>query len=231
MSIQTSIMKKVLVAIILAATCLSMSAQNRSAKGRDWAKFSTYSEANAQLTTSPKVVFMGDSITEGWPKADPDFFTDNNFVGRGISGQTTSENLVRFRQDVLELKPKYVALMIGTNDIAGNNGIISQKNMLDNIKSMCELAKANKIKVLLCSVTPCKHYFWAPDVDCAQPIVELNKLIKAYADATKGVTYVDYFAVLNNGHNAMIPEYTLDECHLTPAGYKAIEKVILRYIK
>jgi lysophospholipase L1-like esterase len=115
--------------ITLAAVCLMAISAN--AQQKEWANFKRFKEANAEVTTAPKAVFMGDSITEGWARIDADFFKNNNFVGRGISGQVTSQMLVRFRQDVLELNPKYVVIMAGTNDIALNNGPIELKNVLD----------------------------------------------------------------------------------------------------
>lgn len=112
---------------------------------QDWAKFGRYEDANGQIAVRPRAVFMGDSITDGWAQKDAEFFSDNNFVGRGISGQTTSHMLVRFRRDVIDLNPKYVVILAGTNDIARNNGEISLENIMGNIISMCELAKANRI--------------------------------------------------------------------------------------
>lgn len=220
----------IIAAVLLsAATCFGQNFQ--ALQKRDWAYLTRYADENATLTTTPKVVFMGDSITEFWARQRPDFFAPNNYLGRGIGGQTTSEMLVRFRQDVIELHPKYVALMVGTNDIAENNGIISLENMMDNIISMCELARANKIKVLLCSVTPCKEYPWRKEVDPLTKIPAFNALMKAYADHAKGVTYVDYFSALTDGNNACKAEYTVDNCHLTNAGYEVIEAIIRKYIK
>ncbi|MDI9550231.1 MAG: acylhydrolase [Bacteroidales bacterium] len=223
--------KLLLIAVVIfsAATCFG---QNfRALQKRDWAYLTRYADENAAITKTPKVVFMGDSITEFWVRQRPDFFASNNYLGRGIGGQTTSEMLVRFRQDVLEIHPKYVALMVGTNDVAENNGIISLENMLDNIISMCELAKANKIKVLLCSVTPCKQYLWRKEADPQTKIPAFNALMKEYADHTKGVTYVDYFSALTDGNNACKDEYTVDNCHLTSAGYEVLEGIIQKYIK
>lgn len=219
----------VAVAMISAATCFGQNWQ--ALQKRDWAYLTRYADENATLTKTPKVVFMGDSITEFWAKQRPEFFSSNNYLGRGIGGQTTSEMLVRFRQDVIEIHPKYVALMVGTNDIAENNGIISLENMMDNIISMCELARVNHIKVLLCSVTPCKEYSWRKEVDPQTKIPAFNALMKAYADHTKGVVYVDYFSALTDGHNACKAEYTVDNCHLTNAGYEVIEGIIRQYIR
>ena len=130
---------------------------------RDWAGLRAYAQVNKTLgDVRPDVVFMGNSITEGWFNQHPEFFQKNNFLGRGIGGQTSSEMLVRFRQDVIELHPQCVAIMAGTNDIAMNNGYIALENTYQNIVSMCELARFNGIKVLLCSVTPCVRYNWRP---------------------------------------------------------------------
>ena len=219
----------VVVAMISAVTCFGQNWQ--ALQKRDWAYLTRYADDNATLTKTPKVVFMGDSITEFWARQRPEFFSSNNYLGRGIGGQTTSEMLVRFRQDVIELHPKYVALMVGTNDVAENNGIISLENMMDNIISMCELAKVNHIKVLLCSVTPCKEYSWRKEVDPQTKIPAFNALMKTYADHTKGVVYIDYFSALTDGHNACKAEYTVDNCHLTNAGYEVIEGIIRQYIK
>ena len=225
-------MKRIL--YLTAAICLSAVTsfgQNMQARMlRDWAFLSRYAQENAALTQTPKVVFMGDSITELWPRQRPDFFAPNNYLGRGIGGQTTCEVLVRFRQDVIDIHPKYVALMVGTNDVAENNGVISVENMLNNIISMCELAKANNIEVLLCSVTPCKEYSWRKETDPQTKIPAFNALMEDYADRTAGVTYVDYFSALTDGNNACKPEYTVDNCHLTDAGYEVIEAIIQKYI-
>ncbi|MBR0338923.1 MAG: acylhydrolase, partial [Alistipes sp.] len=148
--------------------CVPAYAQKKDPTQKDWAKFYRYEKLNAELLASgvrPDAVFMGNSITQGWAKRNPDFFTKNNFVGRGIGGQTTSHMLVRFRRDVIELNPRAVVIMAGINDIALNNGKITLENILNNIISMCELAKLHKIKVILCSVTPAYSFRWRPNVD------------------------------------------------------------------
>jgi len=144
---------------------------------RDWAGLRAYAQVNKTLgDVRPDVVFMGNSITEGWFNQHPEFFQKNNFLGRGIGGQTSSEMLVRFRQDVIELHPQCVAIMAGTNDIAMNNGYIALENTYQNIVSMCELARFNGIKVLLCSVTPCVRYNWRPQVEPGKIIPKLNAM-------------------------------------------------------
>lgn len=223
--------KTLLIAAALFSATVCFGQNFQALQKRDWAFLTRYADENAAITQTPKVVFMGDSITELWVRQRPEFFAPNNYLGRGIGGQTTSEMLVRFRQDVIEIHPKYVALMVGTNDVAENNGVISLENMLDNIISMCELARANKIKVLLCSVTPCRQYPWRKEVDPQTKIPAFNAMMKEYADHTKGVTYIDYFSALTDGHNGCKAEYTVDNCHLTNAGYEVIEGIIRKYIK
>ena len=145
-------MKRFLLA--LAVICLSSLVM----KAQDWAQFGKYASANDTVKVKPVAVFMGDSITEGWYRTDPDFFTANNFLGRGISGQTSSQMLVRFRRERIDLHPKHVVILAGTNDNDRNNGEIALKNIIENISSMCELTKANKIKPVLSSVLPCTQF-------------------------------------------------------------------------
>ncbi len=200
-----------------------LSVMSIAAQPNDWAKFSRYSEANKGVTVRPDAVFMGNSITEQWASQDPEFFTKNNFVGRGISGQTTAEMLVRFRQDVIALNPRVVVIMAGINDIAMNNGYIAHENILGNIISMCELAKANDIKVILCSVTPCAQFSWRKELKPAEPIRELNKMIRAYAEANK-IYYLDYHSALTTEDGAMPEKWTFDGCHLNLECYRTINE-------
>lgn len=197
---------------------------------KDWAKFFRYREANEQLTKAPKVVFMGDSITDNWAKKDGNFFTENNYAGRGISGQTTSHMLVRFRRDVIELNPKYVVILAGTNDIAKNNGVITLENILGNLVSMCELAKAHKIKPILCSVLPAAAYKWRPGVEPAEDIVKLNGMIKDYA-AKNRITYVDYHSVLKDERNGLPEKWAPDGVHPNVECYRIMEDIVKEYIR
>ena len=196
----------------------------------DWAKFNRYHEANKEVTTAPRVVFMGDSITDFWVNADPDFFTSNNFLGRGISGQTTAHMLVRFRRDVIDHHPEYVVILAGTNDIAKNLGEISPENSLGNIISMCELARANNIKPIVCSILPCDRFYWRPEVTGqAEEIVALNKLIREYAESAD-IPYVDYHTAMKNENNGLPKEYAEDGCHPTKAGYEVMKGIILKFL-
>ncbi len=188
---------------------------------KDWAQFGRYAEANTQITTRPDAVFMGNSITDNWAKYDKDFFEKNNFVGRGISGQTSIQMLVRFRPDVLDLNPRVVVILSGTNDIAQNLGYISYDNILGNIASMCELAKANNIKVILCSVTPTSVFRWRKEIEPAQKIRELNKLIKAYAEEN-GIYYLDYYSALTDEKGGLPEKWSKDTCHPNLQCYREV---------
>ena len=221
-------MKKWLIfAAVLAFNVLGLSAQ--SGEPKDWANFKRYQGANAEVIVRPIAVFMGDSITDGWFRKDPDFFTQNGFAGRGISGQTTSQMLVRFRRDVLDLKPKYVVILAGTNDIALNNGYISLENILGNIESMCELAKKHRIKPVICSVLPAAAYRWRPGMEPAEDIVRLNEMLKAYA-ASRHIPYVDYHSVLKDGRNGLPEQYSNDGVHPNLDCYKIMEAIILKVV-
>lgn len=198
-----------------------------------------YAEANAALPAPAKgekrVVFIGNSITDGWPNAHPDFFKSNNYVGRGISGQTSPQLLSRFRQDVINLKPVAVLINIGTNDVAQNTGLYNEEFTLGNIMSMAELADANGIKVILSSVTPAGEYPWRKEIkDVPQKIMSLNAKIKAYAKE-KGFSYIDYFSVMCDENNALKSNLGTDGVHPNEEGYKIMEatakKVIDKVIK
>ena len=199
-------------------------------QSQDWAGFSKYAENNKVVTKSPKAVFMGNSITEGWIRQHPEFFKNNQFISRGISGQTTSQMLIRFRNDVINLTPEYVVILAGTNDIAQNNGYISNENILSNIISMCELAKLHNIKVVLCSVLPAAEYPWRKEIDAITNIRELNNLMEKYA-GSNDITYVNLYAKMKDNRNGLPKEYTVDEVHLSPKGYEVMEEILLPYIK
>ncbi len=218
------------------AFCLCAYAQKGLPRTQqDWAKFYRYEKLNAEVLASgvrPDVVFMGNSITQNWAKYHPDFFKENNFVGRGIGGQTTSHMVVRFRRDVLELKPRAVVIMVGINDIALNNGKITHENILGNIKSMCELAKLHKIKVILCSVTPAAAFRWRPNVDFvpADEIIRLNKMIKEFCKANK-IPYVDYHSKLVDAQNGLMEKYQKDSAHPNAICYtEVLEPTVLPVI-
>lgn len=226
---QTTEMKKLIAtfALCLFAAGASRGQNYSDMLYRDWAGLRAFAQVNRNLTVEPEVVFMGNSITEGWFNYHPDFFKKNNFACRGIGGQTSSEMLVRFRQDVIELHPRVVAILAGTNDIAMNNGYIALENTFQNIVSMCELAKFNGIKVLLCSVTPAAYFNWRPQVEPAKIIPKLNKMLREYAEATEGVEWVDYFTPMVGEDKAMRAEYSPEGSHPNGEGYKVMERIVV----
>jgi lysophospholipase L1-like esterase len=191
----------------------------------DWALFGRYAKANEQVSAPPKAVFLGNSITEGWWMVDSAFFKDNNYLVRGIGGQTTAEMLVRFRADVINLKPLAVVILAGTNDIAQNIGYISLENIFGNIVSMAELAKLHNILPVLCSILPVYDYRWRPGLEPAGKIIQLNNWIKEYA-AKNGCVYVDYHSALKDERNGLPQKYSYDGVHVNPAGYKIMEEIV-----
>ena len=219
-------MKRHFLTIILAAGfCIAASAQS------EWANFARYEKANAQVTVRPKAVFMGDSITDAWFRQDPDFFTSNNFLGRGISGQVTSQMLVRFRRDVISHKPKYVVFLGGINDIAKNLGDISIEDTFNNIVSMAELAKANRIKPILCLVFPTTTIGWRKEIeDPLSKVNELNALISEYG-RTHRIPVVEYLSDIDKSSGRLPEAYSKDSIHPNLDGYKIMEQEILKYLK
>ncbi len=195
--------------------------------------FSRYSEANEKIEKpapgEKRVVFMGNSITDGWSNARPDFFAGKPYINRGIAGQTTPQMLVRFRADVLNLKPAVVVILAGTNDIAENMGPSKLEWIENNILSMVQLAQLKGIKVVLCSVLPAFDYPWKPGLQPAEKIVALNKLLKA--DAEKfGLIWVDYFSPMADERNGLKAEYSGDGVHPNEAGYSVMEPLVEKAI-
>ena len=202
--------------------------KNAERERRDWTNLGRYREANAKIG-APKagkvrVVLTGDSITDGWAYASPDFFEKNNYVGRGISGQTSPQTLLRFRQDVIDLKPKLVVINIGINDIAENTGDYLPEFTLGNYRSMIEIAKANKIKVVLASVLPAYQFPWRMELKgIPAKVIALNAGIKKLA-TEYGVSYLDYFNALKDERNGLSIEMAEDGVHPTKLCYAIMEK-------
>lgn len=195
----------------------------------DWPWLGKYRTENAKIDTTNtknRVGLIGDSILEGWYELDPDFFKSNNFINRGIGGQTSAQMLLRFRQDVIHLKPRVVVILAGTNDIAGNNGPSTLQMIEDNIASMAELARANKIQVVLSSVLPVFDYPWKKGIEPASKIAALNKWIKNYAQKN-GDLYLDYYSPLVDEKGGMMATFADDGVHPNRAGY-AIMKPLLQ---
>ena len=199
----------------------------------DWPNLARYRDANRNLppasASEPRVVFMGDSITELWDRDSGKFFASKGYIGRGIGGQTTPQMLVRFQQDVVALKPKVVVINAGTNDIAGNTGPSSLEMIEDNLKSMAQIAAANGIQVVLASVTPAYDYPWKRGLEPAEKIVALNSWMKDYCART-GCVYADYFTPMSDENHGMKEGLSRDGIHPTPAGYAIMAPIAERSI-
>lgn len=191
----------------------------------DWANLKRFDNDNKQtpkpMNTENRIVFMGNSITEGWSKLDPEFWKGKPYINRGISGQTTPQMLLRFKQDVIDLKPKVVVILAGTNDIAGNTGPMTLEQSRDNIIAMAQLAKANGIKVILSSVIPAYDFPWRPGLEPAPKIVVLNQMIKSYCTENK-LIYLDYHSAMKDDRNGLKKELGYDGVHPNEAGYKVM---------
>ena len=192
----------------------------------DWAWLARYREDNAKLLaagTKVDAVFLGDSITEGWARTDPEFLAKGN-VGRDISAQTTPQLLVRMYADVIALKPRVVHIMAGTNDIAHNTGPMTPEDSRNNIMAMCEIAGAHKIHVVLGSVPPASKYWWRPEAEPKAAALAMNEWMRGYAKQI-GARYADYAGVLTDGQGKVRQELAQDEVHPTAAGYAAMRPV------
>lgn len=194
--------------------------------------FDKYAPENKRLLSmeqeGDRIIFMGNSITEMWPNYRPAFFKENNYICRGIGGQTTPQMLLRFRQDVINLSPKVVVLLAGINDIAGNTGPTPIKMIYENIISMVELARYNEIEVVLCSVLPAFDFPWRTGLTPAPKVIALNTLLEDYANVNK-IVYVDYHSAMKDEHNGLrVPEFTTanDLVHPNVAGYKVMENLV-----
>ena len=200
---------------------------------QDWSGFNRFKADNEQIKASgnyPKVVFMGNSITENWAYYHPNFFSDNNFCGRGISGQTSSQMLVRFTADVVELHPKAVVIMAGTNDVAHNDFYVEPEKVVENIIAMCNLAKANGIVPIISSIPPCSEFPWRKEIKTpGQTIVNINKSLKEYADKN-GIVYVDYHAALADENLGLPKTLSDDGCHPNLDTYFTMEEMVLKAI-
>ena len=203
-------------------------------KGQDWAQLNRFRRANTQLSLSEedenRVVFMGNSITEGWLQDSLNLFKNKSYINRGIGGQTSSQMKHRFIQDVIELKPKAVVILAGINDIAQNTGYISIPDIATNIEEMTAVAKANNIKVVICSVLPSNYFPWRPEIEPADKVIELNILLKEIAH-NNDVHYLDYYTEMVDAKKGMKDAYTTDGVHCTIEGYKRMELLIENCLK
>lgn len=196
----------------------------------DWPNLAYYRDQNKILNNSEKnknqVVFMGDSITEGWSNFYPEFFKRNNFINRGISGQTTPQMLIRFKPDVVDLSPRAVIILGGTNDIAENTGPSTTKMIADNIFSMAEVGAKNNIPVFLSSVLPVYKYIWNLSIENpSKKILKLNEKIKGYAKSND-LVYIDYYSSMVDERGGLKKEFSSDGVHPNKDGYDIMSNIV-----
>ena len=221
-------MFKFLVVLFLTAGCIPSYAQDDKS-ALDWANIKRYSKDNEMVGLPVKgekrVVFMGNSITEFWKVFDSAFFVNKPYINRGISGQTTPQMLLRFRPDVINLKPSAVVILAGINDIAENNGPIPLEDVFGNIVSMVQLAQANHIEVVLCSVLPALDFYWHPGLQPAPKVIRLNTMLRDFC-IKNHLVYVDYYSRLVDGNGGLNKQYSDDGVHPTRAGYAVMDPLV-----
>ena len=200
---------------------------------QDWFGFNRFRADNERIIQSgdfPEVVLMGNSITENWAYFHPEFFKEHNYCGRGIGGQTSAQMLLRFTADVINLHPKAVVIMAGTNDVAHNDYWVEPDKVVDNVVAMCNLARANDIIPIISSIPPCAFFVWNPEIkDAAQTIVDINKRLRTYAESND-IVYVDYHTALADDYNAFPKKLSDDGCHPNPDTYFIMEELVLQAI-
>ena len=220
--------------LVLMTICINLSSVIKAQQKMDenwinWANFEKYASQNSKVEEpaagEQRVVFLGNSIFEGWLDLRPEFFAGKPYYDRGISGQTTPQMLLRFYDDVLALKPTIMVLKAGINDIAQNTGPYDQEKTLNNIKAIAQLARANKIKVILCSVLPANEFKWRTNLMPADKVIALNKGIKAFAEQNK-FFYLDLYSSVVDDKKGMKKEYSEDGVHPTVEGYKVLEPLV-----
>ena len=206
---------------------------NKISYAQDWANLKRFQQENSELllpkANEHRVIFMGNSITEGWLSIRPEFFKNKPYINRGISGQTTPQMLLRFRQDVINLKPSTVVLLAGINDIAENTGPSTIEMIANNIISMAELAKANQIKVIICSVLPANNFPWRKGIKPAEKVRKLNALLQSYTYENK-LAYVDYYSAMVNDSHGLKKELGEDGIHPNKKGYLIMEPILEKAI-
>jgi lysophospholipase L1-like esterase len=206
-----------------------------SVQSQDWPNFERFREANKKVgfpaENENRVVFMGNSITQGWiDYGNPELFSENPFINRGISGQTTPQMLVRFRADVIALQPKAVVILAGINDIAGNTGESTIEMIQDNLISMVQLAQTNNIKVILSSILPANKFTWRPEVYPVDKVIAMNEFIKNYA-GENNCLYIDYYTPMVDDEKGLKIEYSEDGVHPNKAGYAVMTPLVLEAIR
>ena len=227
--------KKVLIGLTFLFISMSIMAQKKiNDSWIDWANFKKYEADNNKveppIKNETRVVFMGNSIFEGWIRLRPEFFSGKPYFDRGISGQTTPQMLLRMYDDVIALQPDIMVLKAGINDIAENNASYNPDHTLDNIKAMAQLARFNKIKVILCSVLPASDFRWRPGLQPGDKVIALNEAIKKFATENK-FYYLDLYSAVVDDNKGMRKEYASDGVHPTVEGYKVMEPLLEEAIR
>ncbi len=227
--------KKVLIGLTFLFISNSIMAQKKiNDSWIDWANFKKYEADNNKveppIKNETRVVFMGNSIFEGWIRLRPEFFSGKPYFDRGISGQTTPQMLLRMYDDVIALQPDIMVLKAGINDIAENNASYNPDHTLDNIKAMAQLARFNKIKVILCSVLPASDFRWRPGLQPGDKVIALNEAIKKFATENK-FYYLDLYSAVVDDNKGMRKEYASDGVHPTVEGYKVMEPLLEEAIR
>lgn len=225
-----TIFKPIILILLLTSAGMSINAQKKiNDNWLDWANFKKYATQNSTVAEpvqgERRVVFLGNSIFEGWLRLRPEFFAGKPYYDRGISGQSTPQMLLRFYDDVLALKPSVLVLKAGINDIAQNAGPYEESKTLNNIKAIAQLARANKIKVILCSVLPASDFKWRPGLNPGDKVISLNNEIKKFAEQNK-FYYLDLYSSVVDDNKGMKTEYADDGVHPTVAGYKVLEPLV-----
>ena len=195
----------------------------------DWPNLIKFRKENDEIRKTGlkvKIVFMGDSITEGWSLSDPNFFKKNSFVNRGIGGQTSPQMLLRFKQDAIHLNPNMVIINAGTNDIAENTGPSNQEMIIDNITSMAEICIKNNIDVALSTILPVFKYSWNENIiNVPEKISSINKILKKYSE-NNNIQFIDYYSSMVDGQKGLMSAYATDGVHPTKEGYKVMADII-----
>ena len=207
----------------------SKSVSNENNEMLDWANLKHFRRENEKILDSGyshKIVFIGDSITEGWLEFDPDFFRKNSFINRGIGGQTSPQILLRFKQDAIHLNPKMVVINCGTNDIAENTGPSSPAMIVDNITSMAEICMKNNITVALSTILPVFKYSWNENIlNVPEKISSVNKMLRKYSE-DNNIQFIDYYSSMVDGQKGLMSAYGSDGVHPTKEGYKVMADIL-----